>query len=105
MAKTEPIDDPILTEALIAWSGWGKYSYPQRDPSVLKNMFGGILSAKLMRKIETLENDFYSSNAGYTAADLKRMDALASAQFKDKHPEISNRIVEILSWCYTYDNK
>ena len=97
MVKIASIDNSILTKAFIAWSGYGRSAGPRRDPSFVAKVFGSKLSIKLMEKIEALESDFYSSNARHIASNLKEMDALASAQFMDKHPEIPNEIVKILS--------
>jgi hypothetical protein len=39
------------------------------------------------------------------AKDLVEMGAIASAQFRQKHPEISDEAIRALAWCYTYDYK
>jgi hypothetical protein len=51
------------------------------------------------------EDDFYESDARYTAADIKEMGDLASAQFRRNHLEVSEEAIEALAWCYTYDYK
>jgi len=105
MVTIESIDNSILIEAFIAWSGWGITPAPRRDPSILKNIFNERLAEKLTAEIEILENEFYLSDAKYTSPSIVEMGRIASVQFKDRHPEIPNQITEILAWCYTYDYK
>ncbi|TAK56178.1 MAG: hypothetical protein EPO25_01690 [Gammaproteobacteria bacterium] len=67
--------------------------------------YGEAAASSLLSIIKTLEDDFYASDARFTAGDLQQMAALASEQFVQKHPGIHNDIVEALAWCYTFDFK
>lgn len=92
-------------EAIVVWSGWGRSSWPSRDDELLVKHFGRDAAAKLLPIIRELENDFYSSDARHTAADLAEMASISSKQFMTKHPDLPDDAVRALAWCYTFDYK
>jgi hypothetical protein len=94
-----------LVEAILVWTGWGCSAMPRRDSSLLSNHFGNEMAAKLFPLIKSLEDDFYSSDARFVAANLQEMGILATEDFKRKHPTIADEIVKALAWCYTFDFK
>ena len=96
---------PQLAEAVRIWTGWGTNVMPNRDDSRIVHSYGEAAASSLLLIIKTLEDDFYASDARFTAGDLQQMAALASEQFVQKHPGIHNDIVEALAWCYTFDFK
>ena len=96
---------PELAEAVRIWTGWGSISAPNRDEKRVAQRYGAATAAKLMPVIKSLEGEFYTSDARFTAADLPEMAALASEQFIQKHPGIDKDIVDALAWCYTFDYK
>jgi len=96
---------PQLAEAVRIWTGWGSHSHPNRNDERVIQHYGAAMAAKLLPAIKSLEDDFYSSDARFTAADLSEMGTRASEQFARKHPGIASDIVEALSWCYTFDYK
>jgi hypothetical protein len=101
----EEIEHSQLTKAVLIWTGWGRESWPHRDDSLVVNHFGPELAAKLLTTIKTLMDDFYSSNANLVADNLQEMGKIAAEQFRKKHPEISEEIVKVFAWCYTFDFK
>jgi hypothetical protein len=56
-------------------------------------------------KLQELKNEFYSSEAWRVAADLPEMQSLSAAEFRPRHPELSEEAVRALAWCYTFDYK
>lgn len=58
-----------------------------------------------MPRVAALEDSFYLSDARLTAPDLATMAADASAEFRERHPEVSASATQALAWCYTYDYK
>jgi hypothetical protein len=96
---------PELAEAVRIWTGWGSTSAPNRDEGRVAQRYGPMTAAKLMPVIKSLEDEFYASDARFTAADLAEMATLASEQFIRKHPGIDKDIVDALAWCYTFDFK
>jgi hypothetical protein len=78
---------------------------PRRDDSLLGHHFGPEVAAELLPAIKSLENDFYSSDARFTAADLQDMERISAQQFRRKHPGIAEEIVKSFAWCYAFDFK
>ena len=105
MGKIDNFEFWQLTEAVLLWTGWGKEAWPRRDDSLLVNHFGPELAAKLLPAIKSLEDDFYSSDARFVAADLQEMAKISAEQFRKKHPGIAEEIVKAFAWCYTFDFK
>lgn len=105
MVKVNFLELPQLVEAILLWTGWGREMMPRRDDSVLIDYFGTEIATKLLPVIKSLEDDFYSSDARFIAADLHEMELLSSAQFRKKYPTIADEIVKAFAWCYTFDFK
>lgn len=99
------LSSPQLIEAVRLWAGWGQSTAPSRNDQRLTDHLSEHAAAALLPLIKLLENDFYSSDARITAANLQEMRQLASEQFKQKHPGVAEEIVEVLAWCYTFDFK
>lgn len=105
MEKMNSSDVPQLTKAVLVWTGYGQAAWPCRDDSLVVNCLGPEIAAKVLPVIKSLENDFYSSNAKFVAADIQEMAKMSAEQFKEKHPGISEEIVRAFAWCYTFDFK
>jgi hypothetical protein len=95
----------LLIEAVFIWTGRGQKSWPHRDESALINHFGAEKASKLLSTIKFLQDDFYSSNANLIADNLQEMGKMASEEFRKKHPDIPEEIVQAFVWCYTFDYK
>jgi hypothetical protein len=93
----------LLSDAIVTWTGRGRTSWPARDEQLVVEEFGTERAAELMPLIRQLVDDFYTSDAVHTVADLKEMGDKAAAQFAARHPEISEAAVDALAWCYTWD--
>jgi hypothetical protein len=94
-----------LAEAVRVWTGWGSSPAPNRDEKRVAHRYGAATAARLLSVLKSLEDEFYASDARFTAVDLPEMAALASEQFIKKHPGIDKDIVDALAWCYTFDYK
>jgi hypothetical protein len=105
MVKVKNLESPLLVEAILVWTGWGREVMPRRDDSLLVNHFGAEVAAKLLPIIKSLGDDFYSSDARFVANNLQEMEKLSSEQFRKKHPAIADKIVKAFAWCYTFDFK
>ena len=46
----------------------------------------------------------HESEARHVTADLKDGD-LAAARFRENHPDLSEKAIQALAWCYTFDYK
>ena len=105
MDKVNNLESPLIVEAVLVWTGWGRDVTPCREDSLLINHFGADATVKLLAVIKSLEEDFYSSDARLVAANLQEMEKLASEEFRKKHPTIADEIVKAFAWCYTFDFK
>jgi len=105
MVKIDASELPLIVEACLIWTGFGRTATPQRDDSSLRTRFGNESASRLQTILKSLENEFYQSDAWKMATDLREMGELAGRDFKSKHPEVPDEIVQALKWCYTYDYK
>ncbi len=105
MEKVNDLNSPLLIEAVVTWTGWGQTPKPRRMDSCVADRFGAEAAAILLPIVKSLEEEFYSSDAKNVAADIQEMERLSAEQFRRKHPEIGDEIVNAFSWCYTYDFK
>ena len=89
------------------WTGYGprRLMYPQPDDARLTSHLGKEVAGQLLPLVNRLYDEFYESKANAVAPDLPEMARLSSAEFKAKHPEISDEAVAALAWCYTFDYK
>jgi hypothetical protein len=105
MVKMKPEEWQKVGEAIVVWSGWGRDSHPSRNDDALVERFGVEFARKILPVVRELENDFYESDARFTAADLVEMARVSAEQFMKKHPEVPDRAVRAFAWCYTFDYK
>lgn len=96
--------DPRVSEAVVAWTGYGSAMWPDRDESRVEDRFGE-LAFDLMPLVHRLSEAFYASDARFIASDLADMSRRAKADFEVLHPEVTDAAVEALAWCYTFDHK
>lgn len=105
MVEISESDGSLLLDAVRTWTGWGQQMMPCRDDASVRSRFGVDAAAKLLPILNTLAEDFYSTNARFMAADLEEMGTLSAAQFREKHPKLPAEIAEAFAWCYTFDFK
>ena len=96
---------PTVSEAIVTWTGWRSHNCPDRDEKRLVATYGEAIAREILPRLRELEDDFYASDARYTAADLQEMSDIAVTHFRERHPEISDDAVRALAWCYTFDFK
>jgi hypothetical protein len=96
---------PILTEAVLIWTGWGREIMPSRDDSLVVSRFGAKTASELLPIVKSMADEFDASDAKYAAPDLAEMGRMAGDDFRRKHPEVAEEIVRALAWCYTFDYK
>ena len=98
-------DDATLVDAIGVWTGWGDRPFPDRNDARIIAKYGAELGPRLVAAARSLMGDFYSSTARHTAPGLVEMGDQAAAEFRAAHPDIPERVVEALYWCYTFDNR
>jgi len=105
MVKVDDWKSPILVEAILVWTGWGRYFMPRRDDTLIVTHFGAKVASELLPVIKSIEKEFYASEAIGTTANLVEMGRMAEEDFRKKYPEVADDIVKALAWCYTFDFK
>jgi hypothetical protein len=98
-------DDPLVSQAIVSWTGFGAASWPSPDDARLVERFDREQAMDLIPIVRKLYDEFYQSDARYVASDLAEMGRLASRRFSELHPEIAHDAVRALAWCYTFDHK
>ncbi len=94
---------PVFVEAVLVWTAYGQDRMPRRDDAAVVSRFGAEIAAELLPAIKSLMDEFYLSDAKYTASDLVAMGKIATEEFRAKHPEITEEVLKALAWCYTFD--
>jgi hypothetical protein len=94
-----------VNRALVAWTGWGDTPWPSRDESRVVELIGDAEAVGLLPTLLRLEDDFYSSGARLRAKDLTEMYDQSVAEFRERHPELTEDAAVALGWCYTFDYK
>lgn len=98
------MSEPDVSSAIIAWTGWGQTPMPAREDRRVTDLFGAD-GFQVLPLIRDLARDFDTSDAKYVEADLAKMGERAAAQFRARHPEVSQDASAALEWCYTFDNR
>lgn len=98
-------DSPDFTEAFLIWTAWGRYFMPRRDDASVIARFGTEAASRLLPAIKAAMDEFYESDAKYTAPNLVEMGARAKEQFRAKHPEVADDVLKAMEWCYTFSNR
>lgn len=100
------VDPDLVSRAIIVWTGWKQPAWPQRVEERLMRQLGSNIALEIIPLLRQLEDKFYPSDARDHAADLKEMGDVASAEFGNKHLEVSeDAIRQAFAWCYTFDYK
>jgi hypothetical protein len=94
-----------LNRAIVVWTGWSDSAWPLRDDARVVAQLGPDEAATLLPQIHSLTDEFYESDARHKGRDLAEMADFATADFRARHPELSDDAVEALAWCYTFDYK
>lgn len=105
MLGSSAVDWDRVAEAIVVWTGKDRLAWPHRDDRRVVDRFGAAAAAGLLPLVRRLYDEFYDSDAHLRAASLSEMAALASADFRKKHPQLSASAIDALAWCYTFDYK
>ena len=105
MGEVDLRSPSVVAEAVVAWTGWGRAVWPDRDEARLSELLGAEAAKEVMPAVQLLVNDFYASDAHVWAANFLEMAEAASAQFRAKYPALPEEAVQALAWCYTFDHK
>jgi hypothetical protein len=101
-ASIRPIS-PLLLNAIAVWAAWGVSPMPKRSDERVIAQFGAQVAKDLLPEIKSLASDYYAPASNILGSDLSEMAKVASELFREKHPGISEEVVKILAWCFTYN--
>jgi hypothetical protein len=105
MVTLSNVDLDILESAVLEWTGYGKSAFPKREASALDGLIPSNEKQTLLSVIDALEEDFHSSDAHLTAPSLEAMGENAAHEFREKYPDLPDKISQAFAWCYTFDYK
>lgn len=97
--------DRELSEAIVAWTGWGRVPFPTRSEERVVDIVGPERTVDVIEAVRRMEADFFRSEARLVVADLAEMGRRAADEFRTRHPEVSDDAVDALRWCYMYAYK
>lgn len=100
-----PWDSPLLPEAFSLWIGRNRSSYPNRDDSLIYDRYSDDLAPRILDAVYAIYDEYHRSRANAFARDLIEMADMATAEFKEKHSEVSDQIITDLEWSYTFQHK
>jgi hypothetical protein len=102
---TMAVSPERVSEAMVVWTGFGETNRPHRSEERVRARFGPDATLELMPLLRQLAEDFYAGGAQYIDLNLQEMGDRASAQFRQAHPEMSEKAVSALEWCFTFNFK
>lgn len=105
MVEIHKWDSRTVVEAFRLWIGWGRSNHPLRDDNAVESRFGIETASELLPAMKLMLDEYYSSDAKFSAGNLTEMGQIATSEFRAKHPETTDEILEALEWCYTFDFK
>lgn len=98
-------DSPVFTEAFLIWTAHGRDFIPRRNSAAVVTRFGTKAASELLPAMQSMIDEFYQSEALYIATNPKELGDMAIKEFKAKHSEVADEVLEAMAWCYTFDNK
>lgn len=94
-----------ISRAIVLWTGYETETWPSRDDDRFALLVGADAAIDLLPEVRRLESEFYESKAHNTVAGIGEMARAAAAEFRERHPELSEQAVEALAWCYAWEWK
>jgi hypothetical protein len=94
----------LLSEAILVWYGHRRSGAPNCDDMRVFWRYG-LASIELLPALRALRTEFYESDARLVTGDVAEMGRLASAEFRQRHPEISDAAIDALANLYAFDYK
>lgn len=100
------IHDPhVLSEALPLWLGYGVYAIPKRSLKRLEARYGRDDAAALVPVLQQLVHEFWENDpANWTDDPVQVRDSLIQ-QFRARHPELSDEVLQTLYWHYSWNSR
>jgi hypothetical protein len=95
----------LLSDAVVAWTGYGEATAPTRDDDRVRQRFGAAEAERLLQIVRAVEEECWASKAHLTAPDLTAMATAAAAHIHERFPRLREDAIEAVVWAYTFDNR
>jgi len=96
-ATSEFADGARLSSAVIAYTGWGRLSFPHNDREVLIEKYGPYSGNRVAEEIELILREALAAMDSSPAGTLKA-SAVARSGIRSRHPELSADALDALGW-------
>lgn len=101
MSDVQP-DAALISQAVVTWITGSERPYPSVDDAQVVARYGPETAARLFPALRQLESDCFASDAAHRGADIAEVAALARADLRLAHPELSDEAVRALTNLYAF---
>ena len=95
----------LLSDAVVAWVGYGEAVSPKRDDDRVRQRFGAAEAERLLPIVRAVEAECWASKAHLAAANPAAMATAAAAHLHERFPHLREDAIEAVVWAYTFDNR
>ena len=99
------VEDRKLTEALVAYLGKGRSSFPRADDDAVAALAGGEHPSALLAHVRAITEEMRSMETDWATATLSEGGRAAQQVIAARHPELGHEALEALYWMFTYDRR
>ncbi len=103
MSEGDAVVDEGLSEAVIAYLGKGRSSFPRTDEDAVATLAGAVGRPDLLATVKALVAGCLAVPVDWTTRSLSEGGREAQAVMAERHPELSAAALEALYWTFTYN--
>lgn len=103
MNEGDAVVDEGLSEAVIAYLGKGRSSFPRTDEDAVATLAGAVGRPDLLATVKALVAECLAVPVDWTTRSLSEGGREAQAVMAERHPELSAAALEALYWMFTYN--
>lgn len=64
--------------------------------------FSAEIASKVLPVMKAMMTEFFASDALFNTRDLVEMTDMATRNFRAKHPEVTDEILQDMDWLYSF---
>ena len=102
-AMENPVEDRVLSEAVIAYLGKGRSPFPRTDDEAVLTSVPDADAAAVLEKVHALAEECLSIRIDWSTHDLSQGGDEAKREMAARHPELSEDALVALRWAFTYN--
>lgn len=102
-AMENPVEDRVLSEAVIAYLGKGRSPFPRTDDEAVLTSVPDADAAAVLEKVHALAEECLSIRIDWSTHDLSQGGDEAKREMAARHPELSDDALVALRWAFTYN--